>query len=104
MGTNGDEFEKGDWWTFSRYLLPTRIPPGATTKNQIVTIEQSESLKSGMTLAAVRGLLGHLAICFLGTERQRRRRQDNRLAESGCSQIFAAILKMTDWSTNRRFC
>lgn len=57
-GTAHEEFEKGDWFTFSKYLVPKRIPPGPTTKNNIVTFEQSESLKAGMTLAAVRGLLG----------------------------------------------
>lgn len=58
QGMAHDEFDKGDWYTCSMYLTPSRIPPGATTKDKIVTIEQSESLKAGMTLAAVRGLLG----------------------------------------------
>ncbi len=58
QGMTHDEFDKGDWFTCSMYLTPSRIPPGATTKDKPVTIEQAESLKAGMTLAAVRGLLG----------------------------------------------
>ena len=57
-GMSDDEFAKGDWFTFSMYLQPSRIPPGPTTKDKIVTLEQSESLKAGMTLAAVRDMLG----------------------------------------------
>lgn len=57
-GTKGEPIAKGDWFTASMYLQPGHIVPGPTTKDKIVTLDQSESLKAGMTLAAVRGLLG----------------------------------------------
>lgn len=57
-GTKGEPIAKGDWFTSSMYLQPGHIVPGPTTKDKIVTLDQSESLKAGMTLAAVRGLLG----------------------------------------------
>ncbi|MBI2809544.1 MAG: hypothetical protein HYX67_01755 [Candidatus Melainabacteria bacterium] len=57
-GLGEHKIPKGDWFTSSTYLQPSHIAPGPTTKDKPVTLEQSESLKAGMTLAAVRGLLG----------------------------------------------
>ncbi|CAN5514643.1 hypothetical protein BH10CYA1_BH10CYA1_54010 [soil metagenome] len=57
-GMGHDQFTKGDWFTCSSYLQPSRIAPGPTTKDKPVTLEQSESLKAGMTLVAIRALLG----------------------------------------------
>lgn len=57
-GTKNEPIAKGDWFTGSTYLQPSHITPGPTTKDKLVTIEQAESLKSGMTLAVIRSLLG----------------------------------------------
>lgn len=57
-GTKNEPIAKGDWFTVSMDLQPSHITPGPTTKDKPVTLEQSESLKAGMTLSAIRAMLG----------------------------------------------
>ncbi|MBS1954943.1 MAG: hypothetical protein JST89_12200 [Cyanobacteria bacterium SZAS-4] len=57
-GTKNQPIVKGDYFTASMYLQPAHITPGPTTKDRPVTLEQSESLKAGMTLGAIRDLVG----------------------------------------------